>query len=92
MEFKCLKATEPLWGEFTFYHSVPRGPGNHLIDFNWMKGWNDLVTLKPPSTFESGILYYESSIFTTRISVKARPILNVNVQLSQTLNKLCILR
>ena len=43
MEFKCLKATEPLGGDnLLFTTQFPRGPGNHLINFNWMKGWNDL--------------------------------------------------
>ena len=86
MKFKCLKATEPLGGDnLLFTTQFPRGPGNHLINFNWMKGWNDL-------DLESGILYWESSVSTIRIIVKARPILNVNVQLLQILNKFCIIR
>ena len=39
MEFKCLKATEPLGGDsLLFTTQFPGGPGNHLINFNWMKG------------------------------------------------------
>ena len=42
-EFKCLKATEPLRGDSLLFTTQSRGvPGNHLINFNWMKGWNVL--------------------------------------------------
>ena len=42
MGFTCLKATEPLQGDsFLFTIHSPVFPGNHLINFNWMKGWND---------------------------------------------------
>ena len=43
MEFNWLKATEPLWGEsLLFIIQSPGVPGNHLINFDWIKGWNDL--------------------------------------------------
>ena len=43
MEFNCFKVTEPLQGDsLPFTTQSPLDPGNHLINFNWMEGWNDL--------------------------------------------------
>ena len=39
MEFKCLKATEPLRGDSSLFTTQsPEVAGNHLINFTWMKG------------------------------------------------------
>ena len=40
--FNCLKATEPLEESFTFYHKYWGVPATHLINFDRMKGWNNL--------------------------------------------------
>ena len=43
MGFNCLKATEPLRGDSLIFTTQPPGvPGTHLINFNEMKGWNNL--------------------------------------------------
>ena len=45
MEFNCLKATEALQGEresLLFIIQSPGVPGDHLINFDRMKDWNDL--------------------------------------------------
>ena len=43
MEFNCVKATEPLqWNSLLFTTQSLDVPGNHLINFDLMKGWNDL--------------------------------------------------
>ena len=41
--FNYLKATEPLWEDSLFFTTQSPGvPGTHLINFDRMKGWNDL--------------------------------------------------
>ena len=43
MSFKCLRAAGPLWGDsLLFTNQSPEASGNHLINFNQMKGWNEL--------------------------------------------------
>ena len=43
MEFNFIKATEPLWWDSLFFTTQSPGvSGNHLINFDLMKGWNDL--------------------------------------------------
>ena len=43
MEFKYLRATETLRGDSLLFTTRSQGaPGNRLINFNWMKDWNDL--------------------------------------------------
>ena len=43
MGFNCLKAAEPLRGDSLFFTTQSPGfPGTHLINFDFMKGGNDL--------------------------------------------------
>ena len=63
MGFNCLKATEPLWRDTT---QSPWFPATHLVNFDGMKGWNNLDFETTQGGFESGAMYWESSILTTR--------------------------
>ena len=51
---------------FIFTTQSPGFPASHLINFDGMKGWNNLDFETTHGEFESGTIYWESSILTTR--------------------------
>ena len=52
--------------QFIFITQSPGFPATHLINFDGMNGWNNLNFETTQGGFESGTMYWESSISTTR--------------------------
>ena len=50
MEFQCLNATEPLWGDSLLFTTSPQEFA--VLILSTLEGWNTESILEPPSGFE----------------------------------------